>query len=127
MKKTIEVQLEDKKITIGRLPLGKYGQVLSVLNELPKMFPEFIEKDPDQLMAMLPQIIGKAWPDAMAIMLVATPLTKEEIETLRIDDAVKIALAIYEVNNFKEVYEELKKVLARPEPKKNGQSGSTAQ
>lgn len=126
MKKTIEVQLEDKKITISRLPLGKYAEVLNVLKELPKMLPEFTNKSSDELLARLPQIIAKAWPDAMAIMLIATPLPKDEIEMLRIDDAVKIAIAIYNVNNFKEVYEELKKVLARPDQKKV-QTGSTAQ
>jgi len=126
MKKTIEVQLEDKKITISRLPLGKYAEVLNVLKELPKMLPEFTNRTSDELLARLPQIIAKAWPDAMAIMLIATPLPKEEIEMLRIDDAVKIAIAIYNVNNFKEVYEELKKVLARPDQKKSV-TGSTAQ
>lgn len=126
MKKTIEVQLEDKKIIISRLPLGKYAEVLNVLKELPKMLPEFTSRPSNELLAELPRIIAKAWPDAMAIMRIATPLPKEEIEMLRIDDAVKIAIAIYEVNNFKEVYEELKKVTARPDQKKN-EIGSTAQ
>lgn len=118
MKKTIEVKLEEKTITISRLPLGKYAEVLNVLKELPTILVEFTNKSTDQLLKQLPQILAKQWPEALEILVIATPLKRDEIEMLRIDEAVKLALAIYEVNNFKEVYEELKKVLARPTPKK---------
>ena len=114
MKKTITVKLEDRTIEIARLPLGRYGELLKALKELPKRIPGLANKSNDAILEELPIIIGEAFPDFINILTIATPLTREEVEALGLDEVTRIILAVVEVNNYKEVYENIKKAFARP-------------
>lgn len=114
MKKTIAVKLEDRTIEISRLPLGKYGELLKALRELPKRIPGLAGKKTDDILQELPVLIGEAFPDFLNILTIATPLNREEVENLGLDEVTRIILAVVDVNNYKEVYENIKKALARP-------------
>lgn len=114
MKKTIEVKLDTRTITVEKLALGRYAELLKSVQELPKHLPQLSGKPVDEIMKELPTLIGVALPDIINIFTVATDLTKEEAMALGLDEAVKIAAAIIEVNNYSEVYENIKKIFARP-------------
>ena len=114
MKKTITVKLEDRTIEIARLPLGRYGELLKALKELPKRIPGLANKSNDLILQELPVLIGEAFPDFINILTIAAPLTREEVEALGLDEVTRIILAVVEVNNYKEVYENIKKAFARP-------------
>lgn len=114
MKKTTIVKLDGKKITIEKLPLGKYAELLGAIKELPKHVSVLKNISGDNLITALPAIIGQSLPDFLRILEIATPLTAEEINELGLDDAVKLTVAVIEVNNYQEVYRIAKKALAKP-------------
>ena len=112
MKKTTIVDLDGKKITIEKLPLGKYAELLKAIKELPKHVDKFKDLDSAQALVILPTLIGESLPDFLRILEIATPLTAEEINELGLDGAVKLVLAVIEVNNYQQVYQMAKKALA---------------
>lgn len=112
--KTIIVELDDKKVTIEKLPLHKYSEVLKALHELPKKVEGLTNATSDDVLKELPNLIATSLPEVMEILAIATPLSVEDIAVLGLDEVVKLALAVYEVNNYKDIYDRIKKV-ARPQ------------
>jgi hypothetical protein len=113
--KTIEVKLDERKVEISKLPIGKYAELLKAIKELPKHIKGLDQKNNEAIFEMLPSLIGESLPDFIDMLTIATPLKKEEIEVLGLDEVTRLILAVIEVNNFKEVYGNIKKALARPE------------
>lgn len=111
-----KVKLENKTITVKKLPIGKYAELLKAVKELPTHLKGLGTLDNATIVANLPSLIGSATPDFINIVTIATELEKEEVEKLGADEFVRVVLAIYEVNNYREVFENLKKALARPTP-----------
>ncbi len=112
--KQIEVKLEDKTIIVKKLPLGKYAELLKAVKELPKHIQGLDTLDNATIIAKLPDLLANAFPDVVSIITIATDLKKEEVEAMGLDEATNVVLAIVEVNKYKEVYENIKKALARP-------------
>lgn len=112
--KTITVKLDNREIEVAKLPIGKYAELLKAIKELPKHINGLESQNTDSIIQMLPSLIGESMPDFIAILTIASPLKKEEIEEMGLDEVTRVVLAIVEVNNFKEVYENIKKALARP-------------
>jgi hypothetical protein len=116
--KSQTVKLDNQTIEVAKLPIGKYAELLKALKELPKHVKGLENKPNDEIFAMLPNLIGEALPDFIEILTIATPLKKEEVEEMGLDEVTRVVVAIVEVNNFKEVFDNIKKVTARPEPAK---------
>lgn len=121
----MEIKIEQKTIQIKKLPLKKYADLLLALQELPKKyekFKDFDKADNSQIVAMIPQLLGDSYPDLVRILTIATPLTKEEIESddFGLSEFTDCIIAIIEVNNFKGIFSKAKKAMARfreqPEP-----------
>ena len=53
-------------------------------------------------------------PDLLGVVSVATSIPYEEIEKLGLAEIVRLIKAVFEVNNYSEVYETVKKALAHP-------------
>lgn len=115
--KTIKIKLDGLEVEVKKLPLGKYAELLGALDELPKHLSGFDTKSTDALMAELPKLIAVALPDVIKIISIATDLTPEQVAELGLDDVVKIITALIEVNNYREVFENIKKLTARPDTK----------
>jgi len=116
--KTQTVKLDTGDIEIAKLPIGKYAELLKAIKELPKHIKGLESQDTGTVIEMLPSLIGESLPDFIDILTIATPLKKEKIEAMGLDEVTRVIVAIIEVNNFREVYENIKKVTARPEPGK---------
>lgn len=112
--KTLKVKLDDREIELAKLPIGKYAELLKAIKELPKHIKGLETQSTDSIIEMLPALIGESLPDVIDILTIASPLKKEEIEKMGLDEVTRVILGIVEVNNFKEVYENIKKALARP-------------
>jgi hypothetical protein len=84
-------------------------------HQLQKHIKGLENKPTDEVFAMLPNLIGEALPDFIEILTIATPLKKEEVEAMGLDEVTRVILAIVEVNNFREVFDNIKKAMARPE------------
>ena len=116
--KTQIVKLDSGNVEIAKLPIGKYAELLKAVKELPKHIKGLEKKTNDEIFAMLPALISEALPDFIDILTIATPLKKEQIEEMGLDEITRIVVTVIEVNNFREVYDNIKKVTARPEPAK---------
>jgi hypothetical protein len=115
MRKAITVQLDDRKIEIKKLPIGRYVELLKALETLPKQISGLDGLSNEDVLSRIPLVIAESLPEFIDIMTIATELKREEIEELGLDECIKIVEAVFEVNNFKDVFSSIKKVLARPE------------
>lgn len=116
MSKSLEVQLDDKVIVIKKLPIMRYAEMLKVIKELPKHIGTLDLQNItiQTLVQELPLLIGVALPDILNIIEIATELERKEIEKLGLTEITKIVVAIYETNNYQELFDTLKKVTAQP-------------
>lgn len=113
--KTYPVRLDGREIEVAKLPIGKFAELLKAIKELPKHIKGLENKTNEDIFAQLPTLIAEALPDFIEILTVATPLKKEEIEELGIYEVTKLVVAVVEVNNFRDVYDNIKKAMA-PRP-----------
>jgi hypothetical protein len=118
MKKSQKVILDNRTVEVSKLPLGKYAELLKALKELPKKVPELSKMPTNEIIAKLPALIGDCLPDIINILNIATDLKVEEINELGLDETTRLVMAIVEVNNFGEVFENIKKVMSLPQTKK---------
>lgn len=112
--KTIKLKLDNGEIEIAKLPIGKYAELLKAIKELPKHIKGLENQSTDSIIEMLPTLIGESLPDFIEILTIATPLKKEDIEAMGLDEVTRVVVAVIDVNNYREVYENIKKALARP-------------
>ena len=103
-----------KEVEINKLPIGKYAQLLKAFKELPKTISGLDKIDNDTIIAELPNIIEKSLPEFLAMLAIATPLRAEELALLALDEIIDLTLAVIEVNKYKEIYDKIKKAIARP-------------
>lgn len=107
-----QIQLENKRIVnIEKLPLKRYSDLLKAFQKLPKHINSFEKLSNEEILLKLPSILADSLPDVIAIFTIATDLTAEEVENLGLDEATDIFLGVIEVNNYKSVYEKVKKAL----------------
>lgn len=112
--KQIIVKLDDKELIISELPIGKYAELIKALKKLPKHVVGFDKLDVDQTLERLPEVLNDALPECLEILSIATGLKKEELEVYGLHKIVKIILAVVEVNDYRDVYDSIKKAMARP-------------
>lgn len=113
--KTIKVKIDTGDVEVAKLPIGKYAELLKAIKELPKHVKSLEGRSTESVIEILPALIGESLPDFIEILTIATPLKKEEIEAMGLDEVTRVVLAIVEVNNFREIYDNIKKAMARPE------------
>lgn len=112
--KSIKVKFADREIEVKKLPLGRYAELMRAIKELPKTLGGVDALSENDIFERLPELIASSLPDAINILVIATDLTELELrEEGGLDDAIRVLVAVIEVNNYKEVYESVKKVVAR--------------
>lgn len=113
------IHIEQKEITVKKLPIIKYAEMLKLIKELPKHLTGIDKMDTATLIEQIPFFIGVALPDLLAIIRVACEdqLTQKEVESLGLAETTDLLVAIFEVNDYASVFERLKKVM----PKKTDQ------
>lgn len=115
--KNISVKLDEKTIVVKKLPLRKYVDLLKVLNKLPEQLSSFTDLPKDEVFAKLPALIADFLPEVVSMLTIATDLTKDEIDEMGLIEVTDVVVAVIEVNRFPEVFEKLKKAVARPATK----------
>lgn len=123
--RSIKVELEQKTITISKLPLKRYADLLRGVRELPKHVKNFDQLGSDTIVEILPTLIADCMPDIVSIITVATDLTAEEVENMGLDEVTKVVLAVVEVNNYQEIFNSIKKARARLELPATAPRGGT--
>lgn len=112
MNKTKTVQLDGKTVTVKKLPLGKYAQLLEAVETLPKSVGGLDGLSNDDIFAQLPKIIAKSLPEIIKIISIASDLPEDEVAGMGLDEVIRMLKAIGEVNNYGEVLDTIKKALA---------------
>lgn len=112
--KTKIINLGEEKLEIKQLPLRRYAELLKAIESLPKSLGGMDKLNNDQIFEQLPLLIANSLPDLIGILTIATDLKRENIEEMSLGEAVKIVIAVIEVNDYREVFEQIKKVMARP-------------
>ncbi len=108
MNKTIK--LEHRELIVKKLPLGKYAELLKALEKLPLQFNSLSGLKNEQLIPKIPSLIGECFPDIVKLFTIATDLTPEECEnTIGLSEATDVFMAIIEVNDYKSIFEKIKK------------------
>jgi|GEM_PF-3402581 len=116
-KQIIEVAINGaiKEIEIKEIPIIKYPEILKTLKELPKHFKDLDKKDSSDILEQIPYLLSVAAPDIINIITIILDgqLTKKEVESLGATPFVKIIKSLFEVNNYQEIYNILKKAMAQ--------------
>lgn len=128
--KSITIQLDDKQVVIQKLPLRKIAEVFKALEKLPSKFADidFKNIDNNELMGMLPGMIGDVLPEVAKLISIATPLTEEQVlDELGLAEVIEVLTAMFEVNDFSKVVDNVKKLMARKPlaESSNKKTGST--
>lgn len=117
---TVTLKINGEDIVISKLPLRKISEVFKALENLPKTFTDKFEGQDltaisnDQIVTLLPDIIADALPEVAKLIAVATPLKEDQVlDELGLSDAVEVLVAIFEVNDFSKVVDNIKKLVAR--------------
>lgn len=112
----IEIKLSDgSPVKVAKLPIGKYAELLRAFRELPKKVAGLDKLDNETIIAQLPNLVEQALPEFLDMLAVATPLKSEDLAKLGLDEIIDLTLAVVEVNRYKQVFDKIKKALARPE------------
>jgi hypothetical protein len=114
MEKSQTVVLNGKKITVRKMPLRQFAEVLKLLKELPKQFGSLDSISNDEAIARLPFIIGESLPELAAVVSVASGVDKDEIlDEYGLDDISELLIVIKQVNQLDKVVSNVKKLMAR--------------
>lgn len=112
MNKTeITVKLPTRELIVKKLPLGKYAELLKRIQKLPIQLNNLSGVNKENLLPMLPAMIGESYEDIVVLFTIATDLTEEEVrkDDFGLNEAIDVFLAVYEVNDYKEIFAKLKK------------------
>ena len=112
--KTISIKLDEQTIEISKLPIGKYPEVIKLGKEIFSYFSKFEKIDNQVIIEQLPELIEKNIPTFIKLLSITTPLKEEELSQYGLFEFVELTTAVIEVNRYVDIYNRLKKVIARP-------------
>jgi len=134
MKKTqIEITINEKLVTVKKLALGKYGELLQAVDELPKEVTNELSKlevgkdgkGSDTFFAKLPIMLGKSWDKLINVLAVATSLEADYLaKECDLVDGANLLKAVFEVNDFLAVKNALAAAFQKKETTVAKQTGS---
>lgn len=111
--KTLLIKLDDREITLQKLPIGEYPEILRSIKELPKHLSSIENLNVDQLLNELPIIAGDCMPDLVNVIALAAKIPADEVQEMGLADITKLIEGIFKINNFAFIGETLKKYIAR--------------
>lgn len=116
MKRQKEIQLEDQVLVVKKLPIIRYAELMKVAKPIFAQLSTFDELSNEKLIANADVLVSENLPAFIDIVCIATTLKKSEVEQLGIDELIEVIVAIIEVNNYKKIFNSVKKNI--PETKK---------
>ncbi len=109
VKESFAASVEVDGFTVHKLRLSEYAQVFDKLQKLPSMLSEFTEVDNAAVLAALPRLVATALPEVLDILAIATRKTVAELdEEMSPQTAVKCVVALFQVNDFFALWEQIK-------------------
>lgn len=100
----------EKVLTVIKMPLGRYGQFLERMSEVPASVSDSVkmllgdapgsEEPVIDTILQLPAILAKHWPDLIGLLSIASGVAEEDVADLDFDEASMLFEAVVKVNNF---------------------------
>lgn len=113
----MKVVLENKEIIeVTKLPIGRYAEFLQIIRGLFSkvgVVSSLTGLTNEEFLSQLPTIIADNIPEVVKIIHVGTGMDEAKVEQLGLNECIDLVMAIFEVNKYAEVYEKIKKGLAR--------------
>lgn len=109
-----KVKLDEREIVVRKIPIGEYPELIKAIKKLPKYLQNWDSLEVEKIIEILPTIIGESLPDFLMIVSLMVKVPYNEISSLGLDEIAKLVRAIFEVNNYAEVYQIIKKAFAHP-------------
>lgn len=112
------IDLNGTQYTISKMALGRYGQVLEELDNLPPEVSTTLASldaaSSEALIAKLPALLGKSWKNLITLLEIATGIDRNTIENdLDLADGIELLKAVFEVNDFTAVKKALASLFAK--------------
>jgi len=122
--KSIKVQINNKEVTVSKLPLGKYAKILAALDKLPEKVSGLDKVSEDKLFSLLPKMIADSFPELLKIISIASDVPVEELSNeYGLDDVTLLLKGIFEVNDFDSVRKNIQGLLGK-KPRAARKTGS---
>lgn len=102
---------------IKPLPLGKYAELMKAFDKLPEHFNALAGVSNDQAVKQIPALIADSLPEMTKILSIGSGMSEEEINSLTLEEATDLFLAIYQANNYSGIFAKVKKAFAPPKQK----------
>lgn len=115
MQKELEIQLDDRTVTVKRLNLKQVGEAFRKMQKLTSVVSGFEGKSNEEIFSSLPQLLGENWDELGGVFSIATNFSEEELMECGILDSSKIIFAFLELNNFEEIKHFLSLIRGRKE------------
>jgi len=111
--------IEVDGFTVHKLKLSEYAQVFDKLQNIPSLLAPLSTSTNDQIMLAIPGIVAKSLPEVLAILAIAVRIPMEELdEKMDMKTAVRCMKAMFEVNDFLGVWEEIRPLVESVNPAK---------
>lgn len=130
-KQTVVVKTDDGDVTIHRLALADYADILRAIRSLPRFMQEFEklprtknpvtgkdEANTSDLIKIIPALSADMLPEVAGIVSVATDKDAEFIQNLDLADFLDIVSGVLELNRFDKVIASIKKMAALNQSRK---------
>lgn len=114
----VVLKFSDNELIIKKLPIGRYAELLRQLKKLPKVLKTLPEINTSTILEALPDILAESEDDFFGLINIATDIPVDELKKYGLNEIVDIVIAVFEVNQYKEVYEKIKKALSQNSKKK---------
>lgn len=113
----MKLNIINKEIDIKPLPLGKYAEIMKAFDKLPSHFNSLSGASNDEAIKRVPILIADSLPEVTKILSIGSGLSDEEIINLNLEEATDLFLAIYQANNYSNIFTKIKKAFAPPKQK----------
>lgn len=120
MNSTIEIEINGSPLTLKKIPLRKYAEIIPALKDLTQYSSLFSDLSTDAIMEALPTVLTTAPESVENLLAIAQDFDREQMKEWGIDDYVHVIEGILSVNDFAYVYLTLKKGLAQLNIKQPG-------
>lgn len=125
------------EVTVRRLALGDYAELLRAVKKLPQELTQFIDDSPESdlkdldLKEFIPRflpMLADSWDELAAVLAVPTDRDAEFfLKEVDLPDGLEVLTTALELNNYKRVVNAVKKLTARKTDSTQTQAEAPAQ
>lgn len=104
------VELNEKKYTISKLPLGRYSELLEALDKLPTILSSLDSVSQEKIIEQLPRLAKDALPELIKMISIGSGIDEQTLlGEMGLFELAELFTTIWEVNEF----DRLGKVIGR--------------